>query len=75
MFIISLGIFVSEVIIIFVMGMYHYYVMVPSYELADSKPKFDKIDTRNWGNKECDQHFDGLIKKTSEALATHKGLT
>lgn len=31
MFIVALGIFVMEVFIIFVMGLYHYYVMVPSF--------------------------------------------
>lgn len=60
-FLISLGIFVAEVVIILVMGLYHYYVMVPSYELSEKKPKFDKIDTKNWRNEECDKHFQKLI--------------
>jgi hypothetical protein len=49
--------------------------MVPSYELWQKKPKVDKFNSKVWQNKDCDEHFDKLIKETNLTMATHKGMT
>jgi hypothetical protein len=75
MFLSALGIFLVELFIIIVMGLYHYYVSIPSYELNEIKPKVDKFNSKVWSNKECDKHFEKLIAETNKIVLTHRGLT
>lgn len=51
------------------MGLYHYYVSVPFYELGEGeKAKVGKFNNKMWENKDCDKEFVELIKKTSLIL-------
>ncbi len=73
-FIVSLVIFIGQIVIIAMMSLYYSTVNVHNYRLDENEMEWKKdkkklkFNHTLWGNEECDKNFKFIIKQTKKEI-------